>query len=459
MNQPALPESLTLTPFVKPLSGQKVYLPGSKSITNRTLLLAALNAKPITLQGVLISEDTELMLECLGHLGVKIETLGDDTVRVHGVGGVFPVKAAELYVGTAGTVARLLISVLGVMPDGCYSIDGSEVMHGRPMKGLTDMLQSLGCEIDFHATEGSLPFTLKPVGFKAHEVMLDASQSSQVLSGALMAAPLAKADLSISLSNDKVRKPYVVMTQRLIRNFGGPEIQVSDAFNHFEVKASEGYRMQGDDYRVESDASAASYFLALPRVVGGALDVFHFNERGLQGDAAFIEICRTLGAQAEVIKDEGNKGVTISYTGTLGHPLDADFYPISDTFMTLAAISPLLGKPVKIRGLAHTRKQESDRVSAMTAELEKLGQEVEEQEDSLHIFPDIKALREVAREGISIKTYKDHRIAMSFAILGSLDVLGDGMPWMTIRNPACVEKTFPRFFEVLETLRLETLNG
>lgn len=443
-------ESLTLRPFSRPLANQAVQLPGSKSISNRALLLASLCDGEVVLDGLLKSEDTQLMLECLHSLGVKTEGKGHK-LKVYGVGKQFPVKQASLYVGTAGTVARLLIGVLGTQKEGSFHIDGSEVMRKRPMKGLTDLLQQIGCKIEFLGEEGALPFVLKPAGFQETKLQVDASASSQVLSAVLLASAMADRKVVIRLSSDSIRKPYVIMTCRMMKSFGGPDVSWNESFSEFHVSNPSGYDYEKSNYTIESDASAASYFLALPRVVGGSLDVFNFDVNGLQGDVGFAEVLKGIGGEMEIV----GRGLRVSFSHQRVHSVNHDFFPISDTFMTLAAISPLLSNSIRIEGIAHTRKQESDRVSAMATELRKLGQGVEEEEDALQIFPNLNALVEVAREGVEIETYKDHRIAMSFGVLGCKDLLGNETPWMTINDPGCCEKTFPDFFEVLEALRGE----
>ena len=442
-------ETLTLKPFSKPLENACVRLPGSKSISNRALLLASLSDSYVVLKGLLKSEDTDFMLDCLRKLGVSIEELGSDMVKVTGAGRNLPVEEADLYVGTAGTVARLLIGILGTQKRGTYRIDGSEVMRKRPMAGLTDLLQQIGCEVEFLGEEGALPFILKPKGFSATELTVDASASSQILSAVLMASVMADEDVRIRLSNDTVRQPYVIMTSRMMQSFGAPAVQWNEAFTEFVIPAFGRYRYDGAAYTIESDASAASYFLTLPLVTDGALDVYHFDGEGLQGDVAYADVARSIGARVQTI----GSGVRVSYPDRLVRPLTYNFHPISDTFMTLAAVAPLLSKPVRIEGIAHTRQQESDRVSAMVTELKKLGQHVEEEQDALHIFPDYRALLKVAKDGVEIETYKDHRIAMSFGILGCKDLFGDQFPWMTIRDPYCCAKTFPQFFDVLDSVR------
>ena len=362
-----------------------VLLPGSKSISNRALVFAALSHGTTVLKGVLKSEDTELMVKCLRKLGVDVVILdkNETELRISGVAGEFPEKTVELYVGTAGTVARLLVGVLGVQKAGRYRIDGSAVMRTRPMKGLTDLLEQLGCEIEFEGEPGALPFVLKPHGFGMSEVEVDASASSQVLSAALMAAPMADGDVAVRLSKEGIRKPYVMMTARMMDAFGVAGISWNEAFTEFRIPENDGYHCAAGEYRVESDASAASYFLALPFVTRGEMQVSHFLPDGLQGDVGFAEVLRELGAKISVAAEVA----TVRAGLTPHYPQTFDFYPISDTFMTLAAIAPILPKPIRIEGIAHTRKQESDRVHAMATELAKLGQEVMKVKTTCTSFP------------------------------------------------------------------------
>jgi len=441
-------EKLEIRPLPRGSVGT-VQLPGSKSITNRALLFAALAKGKTRLEGMLQSEDTEFMANCLKQLGVVTNILNATTVEVQGVDGQFPVREADLYVGTAGTVARLLVGILGTQSEGHYRVDGSPVMRKRPMKGLTDLLRQIGCEIDFEGEDGALPFVLKPKGFKNRVLQVDATASSQVLSAALMAAPLADGDVQIGLSKAGVRQPYVILTARMMESFGINGIEWNEAFTEFKIPAGQPFQCRSGVYAIESDASAASYFLALPLVTGGSMDVYRYDRNGLQGDVGFANVLEQLGGQMIPT----GEGVKITFQKAPPYPLTFDFYPISDTFMTLAAIAPLLPKPIRIEGIAHTRKQESDRVHAMATELKKLGQETEEGEDFLHIFPNRSNLLEAARKGVEIETYRDHRIAMSFGILGCRDLLGDQVPWMTILDPKCCEKTYPGFFRELERLR------
>ena len=396
----AYPEKLPIGPFTRPVRGS-VTLPGSKSITNRALILAALAQGTTTLHGALFSRDTHIMVAALRALGFLIVTDEKSlTITVAGRGGEIPVREAKIDVGNAGTAARFLTAFVCLRPDGSYHFDGDEAMRRRPIGALLEALESQGAK----ASARTFPFTLRTAGLRGGPVELDASESSQMLSALLMIAPHAKSPLSVNLKGEAGSKPFVAMTEAMVRQFA-----TSPA-----------------DYRIEGDASAASYFLALPVVTGGALALPNYGGP-LQGDMKFSEVIAAVA--------RGRRG------------LDRNFREFSDTFLTLAAIAPLLEGPTRISGIAHTRKQETDRVAGMAAELKKLGQHVIETEDSLEIHP-----RPLV-PGVEIETYHDHRFAMSFGILGCHDLLKDGRPWLTIKDPASCAKTFPAFFDLLAGLR------
>ncbi|HVU24659.1 MAG TPA: 3-phosphoshikimate 1-carboxyvinyltransferase [Opitutus sp.] len=421
---PPLPDLLPIRPFTRPARGS-VTLPGSKSITNRALLLAALSATPVTLTGALFSEDTELMAAALRKLGF---TVGADetapSLRVSGQANAFRNTApVELFVGLAGTAARFLTALCAAAPRGVYRLDGVAQMRHRPMRGLIDALRALGAEIRCTGEEGFFPLEIHARGLRGGDTVLDASESSQLLSALLMVAPRSRDGIRVALTTD-VRRAFVEMTLRLMAEFGLP-VSPPDASATFTLPPAR-YSAPAT-YAVEPDATAASYFLALPLVTGGAIVLPGLRPAAasLQGDAAFAGVlarARTLATNAQ---------------------LDENFHEISDTFLTLAAIAPLLAGPTRITGIAHTRKQETDRVAGMARELRKLGQEVIEEPDALTITP-----RPLTPD-VTIETYGDHRFAMSFAILGCHDLHGDGRPWLSIRNPACCAKTFPNFFDVL----------
>lgn len=442
-----LPDQLPVPPFTRPVCGE-VTLPGSKSLTNRALLLAALCDQPVTLTGALFSDDTRLMVEALRQLGFGIEINQPAlTLRVshqtHGFNATSPVN---LFVGLAGTTARFLTALCAAAPRGVYRLDGVPQMRKRPMKGLIDALRHLGAEIRCTAEEGFFPLEIHARGLAGGPVEVDASASSQILSALFMVMPLARTPV-FARPVGGVRKPFVEMTRSLIAHFQGPSIQeTSPDSGVYTCNAPGRYAMAGS-YPIEPDATAASYFLALPLAVGGRLLVRHLADSRLQGDTRFIDVIRTVGMHTPPPTGQ-TRGIEVHWPShSLGLGVDQNFNEFSDTFLTLAALAPLLSGPTRIHGIAHTRKQETDRVAGMANELRRLGQDVVETEDSLTITP------RPLRPGVVIETYHDHRFAMSFALLGSHDLHRDGRPWLTLDNPGCCAKTFPHFFDVLDSLR------
>jgi len=431
---PALPDLLPIPPFTRPARGA-VTLPGSKSLTNRALLLAALCDQPVTLTGALFSDDTRLMAEALRQLGLSV-TAGEATrtIEVADQANAFRRDGAvDIFVGLAGTAARFLTALCAAAPRGTFRIDGVPQMRRRPMKPLLDALRALGAEIRCPGKEGFFPLEIHARGLSGGAVKLDASESSQLLSALLMVAPLAREPIVVDLTSG-VRWTFVEMTLRLMAEFG-LRVPHAAAEKKFSI-APARYRSPGV-YAVEPDATAASYFLALPLVVGGSLELPGLRPpgHGLQGDSAFVDVlARARAHRADT-------------------PLVENFHEISDTFLTLAAIAPLLERPTRITGIAHTRKQETDRVAGMARELTRLGQQVIEGDDALEIHPRPLPLDRVT----AITTYGDHRFAMSFGILGCFDARGDGRPWLAIENPACCAKTFPDFFDLLESVRQKSL--
>jgi len=459
----ALPDLLQVRPFTSPLGDVGITLPGSKSLTNRVLLIAALNQRPITLTDALFSEDTHLMVEALQAMGFNIVPKeGEREIFIEGSSSKIAKDSAELFVGLAGTAARFLTALCAAQPNGIFKIDGVEQMRKRPMKGLIDALRALGADIRCLKNEGFFPIEIHARGLTGGKVTINASESSQLLSALLMVAPLAQNDMEITLSG-VVRWPFVQMTVRLMEEFGqklivdrkGPE----GVLKSISVKAGRPYNLEGSAhsiYAVEPDATAASYFLALPLVMGGDLHLplLDLRSDGLQGDTRFADVLENVGLILGTLGN--NPGIKASFHGTSRHGVVQNFREFSDTFLTLAAIAPLFDGPTTITGIAHTRKQETDRVAGMARELIKLGHTVHEHEDGdgLTITPNLLEMRRRASQGpIEIETYGDHRFAMSFAILGCYDLLSNGQPWLTIKNPACCAKTFPNFFDVLNELR------
>jgi len=423
----SLPSILPIVPFTAPACGE-VMLPGSKSLTNRALLLAALGRDPVTLTGALFSVDTRLMAAALRKLGCTVDSDAENsTLHVSGQENLF--KSEEpisLFVGLAGTAARFLTAFCAAAPRGVYLIDGVTQMRHRPMAELINALRALGADVRCTKQEGFFPLEIHARGLQGGQINLDASASSQLLSALLMVAPLAAAPIDIQLV-DTVRWTFVELTRRLMGEFGYQTPPAAAGL----FKLSPGAYHPAKTYAIEPDATAASYWQMLPHVVGGELAFPGLRAPGigLQGDAAFVEVLQRVKSRP---------------ARTL---LEENFHEISDTFLTLAAIAPLLDGPTRITGIAHTRAQETDRVAGMAIELRRLGQHVVEANDSLNITP------RPLRPGQTISTYGDHRFAMSFAILGCHDLKGDGTPWLSIKEPSVCTKTFPNFFELLDTVR------
>lgn len=447
-----LPPLLPLHPLPE-LTGQIVALPGSKSVTNRALILAALSNQELTLRGALFSRDTEIMIAALESLGFSLSTdPGTKTIRIRGCGGAIPSATASINVGNAGTAARFLTAFLCLHPQGTYDIDGDTAMHRRPMRGLIDALTSQGASFSYRQTSHHLPFTLHSQGMTGGALCVDASESSQMLSALLMTAPLARHPATVHL-DAAVRPSYIRMTIQMMRDFGQPSIEWSGNEPTLAIPHGHPYTLDGDTYAIEPDASAASYFLALPLVTGGCIQIPGLRQPSLQGDIAFAEVLEQFGLAIKR-DDDGwtccrSERFPVPATGR-----EIDFSHFSDTFMTLAAISPLLPGKTTIHGIAHTRLQECDRIEAMADGLRRLGQAVTTGPDSITIEPNPDAMRRACANGpVSISTYEDHRIAMSFGILGCHRLFDDGRPWIAIEDPACCGKTFPSFFDELESLR------
>lgn len=449
--------TLVIRPFQTPARGV-AQVPGSKSITNRALILAALADGPTLFTGALFSRDTRILIAALQALGFEVsadESAG--TIRIIGLGGRIPNARAKIHVGNAGTAARFLTAFLALAPEGCYELDGDEAMRARPMRGLLDALTAAGCQATRPdgAPASGFPFTLGTTG-RLGRLEVDASASSQLLSALLMVLPLS-AGASVSMKGSTVSEPFVDMTARMCGQFGRELVRGADG--SWSCPSPGAYVAQST-YAIEPDATAASYFIALPAVTGfrASVRIEGYATGGLQGDTAFAKVAAACGA---TLKAGDGTLVADSWPAIRGG--DFDFNAFSDTFLTLATIATLADGPVKIRGIAHTRKQETDRVLAMATELERLGIKVsptaaelraDETLSSLTVFPDKAALRRAAAAGpVSIHTYEDHRMAMSFGVLGSFDLFGDGRPWIAIEDPACTGKTFPRFFQALEALR------
>lgn len=435
---------LPIIPFINPIEGE-VPLPGSKSITNRALVLAVLSKDRVNIRNALISDDTLTMVKALKALGFCVTVNTEEAIiTVEGERGEIPKNGVKIDVGNAGTVARFLPVLLCLKSEGTYYLDGSPAMKNRPMRPLLDALESIGAAtFIYHEKRGFFPFSMKTHGFFGGNISIDISKSSQFLSALLLLMPLSRAPLNISFGSKVVSWPFIEMSLTMMNEFGQEDCPVAEN-NAFKFPSYREYVRSSGNYIVEPDLTVASYFLALALITKGEI-TFPGLTKGpfKQGDYAFAQIMENLGLKIE--KTSLNWQVNyVESAAPLGQNVNLN--AISDTFLTLAAIAPLFKGSTTISGIAHTRHQETDRISAMATELKKLGQEVIEREDSLTIHP------RPLRPGV-INTYNDHRIAMSFAVLGCFNLFNNGKPWIFIDNPDCCTKTFPNFFHVLNALR------
>jgi 3-phosphoshikimate 1-carboxyvinyltransferase len=460
---------MLIHPVTHPLNAS-VRVPGSKSLTNRALLIAALADGKTRIENALFSDDSRYFAAALQTLGFDVRL--DENARamtVTGLGGRIPAQHADLLVGNAGTAARFLSAFL-TLGYGQYTLDGEPRMRERPIGDLVETLEALGAKItpilDNSRVDNSIfdnsklessnnkyrtsniapsisnqkstlknqkslcpPITIHANGLPGGRASIAGDISSQFLSALLMVAPYAQKPIELTLSTELNSKPYVEMTRTIMEEFG---VTInSSGYAHFAVYPGR-YRAQ-ERYTIESDASAASYFFAAPIICGGTVRVENISRNSKQGDIQFLDILAQMGA---TIKETDH---CILVTGnSLLSGLDVDLRDIPDTAQTLAAIAPFAKSPTRIRGIASARVKETDRVAATCAELTRLGVTVEEHPDGMTIYPckDIRPAK--------IQTYNDHRMAMAFALIGLR------APGVEIENPGCVSKTFPFYFDVLD---------
>ncbi len=413
-------------------------LPGSKSISNRTLLLAALARGATELRALLDSDDTRVMREALNALGVRIESLGsDEHLRVHGVGEAraFPVKQARLFLGNAGTAFRPLTAVLALC-DGRYELSGVPRMHERPIGDLVSALEGAGARIDYLGERGYPPLAVNPRGPATKAaVRVRGDVSSQFLSALLIALGWSGERARVEVDGELISKPYVALTMGLMERFG---VEVGrEGWSAFEIAPHSGYVSPGV-LEVEGDASTASYFLAAGALGGGPLRVEGVGRASRQGDVAFAEVLARMGAEVAL-------GETSIESRAGAKPLrafDLDFNLIPDAAMTAAVLALFADGPSRLRNIASWRVKETDRIAAMATELRKFGALVEEGPDFLAITPPADFLAEPSarRAPVAVDTYDDHRMAMCFSLASF------GPVPVRINDPGCVSKTFPGYF-------------
>lgn len=413
--------------------------PGSKSITNRALVCAALAGGRSVLRGVLLADDTAAMVSCLSELGVGIQVApaGPNGPEVHvtGVGGRPPAQGAVLDARLSGTTSRFIAPV-AALGHGTVVLDGSAPLRARPMGDLLDALEELGAEVEPLGEPGHLPVRITSRGLTGGPVSVAGDVSSQFLSGLLLAGPCMAEGLHVTVTTDLVSRPYLELTIRVMEAFGAA-VRADDD-RRISV-APTGYR--GTELQVEPDASAASYFFAAAALCGGRVRVDGLGADSRQGDVAFVEVLERMGAEVR----RGRDWTEVRGTGRLDG-VTADFADISDTAQTLAAVAPFASSPTTVTGIGFIRGKETDRIGAVVTELVRLGIDATEDPDGFTIRPG------TPRPGM-VHTYHDHRMAMSFALIGLRS------PGIRIADPGCVAKTYPGFWDDLEQLRAGTDTG
>lgn len=431
----------------------RAAVPGSKSITNRALLLATLARGTSTLRGVLFSDDSRHFLNCIRELGFETQVAEEEKiVRVTGLGGALPRPEASIYVGSAGTAARFLTAYLGVSR-GIYHLDASPQMRRRPMAPLLASLEDLGCEISCQGEEGHFPFTLRGRGFGKTDISVEIEHSSQFLSALLISSCLCPKDMNIRIQGEHGLS-YIRITTRMMEQFGvsaqpwyycegnGESHACQGCVNStrplgYRVAAGQHYRAL--DYQVEPDVSAACYFYALGALLGVPVQVLHVGKDSMQGDLAFLDVLVRMGCSLQ----ENGEGLILlpPADGRLAG-VAADLSACSDQAITLAAIAPFAEGPTTLSGIGHIRYQECDRLGAIVTELGRMGIRCESTDSSITVYPGMP-------KPCTVQTYEDHRMAMGFTLTGLR------APGILIDNPGCCRKTFEEYYQVLESCILE----
>jgi 3-phosphoshikimate 1-carboxyvinyltransferase len=421
------PPSITITPKSK--IDKTLAVPGSKSLTNRAFVVAALADGVSTLRGGLIAEDSEVMIKALNTLGLDVKEEGT-TFTVHGGGGKIPNNQAELNLRLSGTSIRFLTAMVA-LGQGTYKLDGNERMRQRPIQDLLGSLEQLGVKLGTEFETGCPPVIVEANGVKGGVTRVAGDRSSQFLSGLLMSAPYARESVTIHVTGELQSKPFVDMTLKLMQDFG---VSVErDGYASFTIHP-QVYRAR--DYLIEGDAMAAGYFWAAAAITGGRVKITNVGSSSVQGDKRLANVLEKMGCKVTWT----DTTCEVVGTSTLnGGTFDLNDMP--DQAQTLAVVGLFAASPVRIENVWNMRIKETDRLSALNTELTKFGANVEEGKDYIVVHP----LKHYP-DAVEVATYGDHRMAMAFALAGLR------LPNLTIQEPSCVAKTFPEFFEVLNTL-------
>lgn len=408
-----------------------IDIPGSKSFTNRALLISALADGESHLTSALFSDDTHYMANSLQTLGIDVQRNESNCkFIVTGTSGSIPVPNADLFIGNSGTSARFLTAYVS-LGQGKYKLDGNPRMRQRPIQDLLNSLSALGVDTSCEKKNGCPPVLVNASGIKGGQTKISGSLSSQFVTSILQVAPYAQQDVEICIQHDLVSKPYIDITLDIMRYFG---VEVSnDNYHIFRVPAGQRYRSK--DYRIEPDASNASYFFAAAALTGGRVKVRGLTGSSVQGDVCFVDLLERMGCRVKKSFD----GIEVfGPKKLLG--IDVDLNGMTDTVPTLCAVAPFATEPVIIRNVAHMRIKETDRIAALETELSKIGANISVRPDGLTVFPSDQI------HPAELETYDDHRMAMSLSLIGLVS------PGIVIRDPNCVNKTFPTFFNLLNKL-------
>lgn len=417
--------------LVKPVTGPirgTVRPPGSKSLTNRALITAALASGTTTLTGVLDSDDTRVMVDSLRKLGMQVEhDLSANRMTVTGCGGKPGLPTGDLWLENSGTSIRFL-TALCALGEGTYRLDGNKRMRERPIDDLVEALHMLSVDVQCELGTRCPPVVVHAKGLAGGKTEIDGDVSSQFLSGLLMAAPCARQGLEIHVRGELVSQPYVDMTLGVMAQFG-----VTAGLPQHNIYRIPPQKYRATQYDIEPDASAASYFFGLAAITGGSITVEGLSNYALQGDVAFVEALQQMGCKV----DYSENSITVHGGALRG--IDIDMNAISDTAQTMAVVALFADGPTTIRNVGHMRHKETDRISALVTEIQRMGGRADDNGDGLTIHP-------TELHAASIATYDDHRMAMSFALAGLK------VPGIQIEDPACTGKTYPNFFDDIERI-------